>query len=117
MRCAFAYPPVQGIAALPTLTLSKADALQRAEQILPNGEGASVAGKQAWYAGTNDGLFMVERGAAGQASIASLGLQRTGGFRAPVVVDSADPARLYADGTLEPANGRATAATPVEVTG
>jgi photosystem II stability/assembly factor-like uncharacterized protein len=55
--------------------------------------------KQAWYAGTNDGLCVVERGADGHASARMLGLQNTGGFRAPVVVDCADPTRVYAGTT------------------
>jgi photosystem II stability/assembly factor-like uncharacterized protein len=54
--------------------------------------------KQAWYAGTDTGLFLVER-ANGQASTRKLGLEHTGGFRAPVVVDCADPNRLYAGTT------------------
>jgi photosystem II stability/assembly factor-like uncharacterized protein len=52
--------------------------------------------KQAWYAGTNEGLFLIERGGNGHASARKLGLDHSGGFRAPVVVDCADPTRLYA---------------------
>src|SRR5216684_6727450 len=63
------------------------------------GEGARVGSKQAWYAGTNNGLFVVERGPDRQASNRLLGLQHSGGFRAPVVVDCADPRRLYAGTT------------------
>src|SRR5216683_2309282 len=59
------------------------------------GEGARVGSRQAWYAGTNNGLFVVERGPDRQASNRLLGLQHSGGFRAPVVVDCADPRRLY----------------------
>jgi hypothetical protein len=54
---------------------------------------------QAWYAGTGDALFMLERGATGQATIEPLGLQHAGGFRAAVVVDCTDPTRLYAGTT------------------
>jgi|SRR5579859_3518722 len=54
---------------------------------------------EAWYAGTNDGLFLVERRSDGRASARLLGLQQSGGFRAPVVVDAADPHRLYAGTT------------------
>jgi photosystem II stability/assembly factor-like uncharacterized protein len=52
-----------------------------------------------WYAGTSDGLFLIERGANGGLSARLLGLQNTGGFRAPAVVDCADPKRLYAGTT------------------
>jgi photosystem II stability/assembly factor-like uncharacterized protein len=61
-------------------------------------EGGSVGvNKQAWYAGTSDGLFFVERGSegVGKTSARKLGLANLGGFRAPVVVDCADPRRLY----------------------
>jgi photosystem II stability/assembly factor-like uncharacterized protein len=58
-----------------------------------------TASKQAWYSGTSDGLFLIERGADGRASTRLLGLERTGGFRAAVVVDCADPRRLYAGTT------------------
>jgi photosystem II stability/assembly factor-like uncharacterized protein len=54
---------------------------------------------RAWYAGTSDGLFRIERDAAGQATARPLGLVGSGGFRAPVVVDCADPDRLYAGTT------------------
>ncbi|HEV7664658.1 MAG TPA: hypothetical protein VGQ62_14060 [Chloroflexota bacterium] len=49
--------------------------------------------------GTSDGLFLVERSAAGAASAQALGLEHKGGFRAPVVVDCADPRRVYAGTT------------------
>ena len=55
--------------------------------------------KRAWYMGTSDGLFLLERPTGGSASVRLLGLQGTGGFRAPIVVDSADPRRLYAGTT------------------
>ncbi|MCA1648687.1 MAG: hypothetical protein LC797_25570 [Chloroflexi bacterium] len=58
-----------------------------------------VAGSRpAWYAGTGAGLFLVDR-SNGDASARELGLQHTGGFRAPVVVDRANPRRLYAGTT------------------
>jgi photosystem II stability/assembly factor-like uncharacterized protein len=56
-------------------------------------------GSAAWYMGTRDGLFLVERSPVGQISSRLLGLQHTGGFRAPVVVDCADPQRLFAGTT------------------
>jgi photosystem II stability/assembly factor-like uncharacterized protein len=63
-------------------------------------EGDRVAQRtQAWYAGTSDGLFLVERGSNDNASARVLGLPHLGGFRAPVVVDCADPTRLYAGTT------------------
>jgi photosystem II stability/assembly factor-like uncharacterized protein len=49
--------------------------------------------------GTSDGLFLVERTAGEEVSVRGLGLENTGGFRAPVVVDCADPNRLYAGTT------------------
>src|SRR5260370_35496644 len=49
--------------------------------------------------GTSDGLFLVERNGQPGASVGSLGLRNTGGFRAPDVVDCADPNRLYAGTT------------------
>src|SRR5438105_4302748 len=54
-----------------------------------------------WYAGTSDGLFLIERGSNGSLSARLLGLQngQNGGFRSPVVVDCADPKRLYAGTT------------------
>jgi photosystem II stability/assembly factor-like uncharacterized protein len=55
--------------------------------------------KQAWYAGTLDGVFVIQRGADEQTSARKLGLEHTGGFRAPVVVDCDDPQRLYAGTT------------------
>jgi len=58
-----------------------------------------AASKQAWYAGTNTGLFLVERGPDGRASARALGLDDSGGFRAPLVVDCDDPRRLYAGTT------------------
>jgi len=58
-----------------------------------------TAHAQAWYAGTNTGLLRVERGLDGHASTHLLGLQNAGGFRTPVVVDCADPTRLYAGTT------------------
>jgi photosystem II stability/assembly factor-like uncharacterized protein len=55
---------------------------------------------QAWYMGTGDGLFLVERSSArGTVTTRLLGLENTGGFRAPIVVDCADPERLYAGTT------------------
>lgn len=54
-----------------------------------------TASKQAWYSGTSDGLYLLERGADGRASARRLGLEQVGGFRAAVVVDCADPRRLY----------------------
>ena len=57
-----------------------------------------MAGREAWYAGTTNGLFLVERESA-HATIQSIGLQGAGGFRAPVVVDCSDPVRLYAGTT------------------
>src|SRR5437016_3702775 len=50
---------------------------------------------RAWYAGTDSGLLLIQR-ENGHASVRSLGLSDTGGFRAPVVVDCANPDRLYA---------------------
>jgi photosystem II stability/assembly factor-like uncharacterized protein len=58
-----------------------------------------TTGDRAWYMGTSDGLFLVERNGYPGASVSSLGLQNTGGFRAPVVVDCADPNLLYAGTT------------------
>jgi photosystem II stability/assembly factor-like uncharacterized protein len=54
---------------------------------------------RAWYAGTSSGLFRVERGADGRASARRLGLEDAGAFRAAVVVDCAEPRRLYAGTT------------------
>jgi photosystem II stability/assembly factor-like uncharacterized protein len=54
---------------------------------------------EAWYAGTADGLLLIERGSDGRASARALGLATTGGFRAPTVVDCRIPRRLYV-GTL-----------------
>src|SRR5437879_965222 len=58
-----------------------------------------TTGNRAWYMGTSDGLFLVERNGDPGACVGSLGLRNTGGFRAPVVVDCADPQRLYAGTT------------------
>ena len=56
-------------------------------------------GKRTWYMGTSDGLFLVERATGGDVAVRELGLRHTGGFRAPVLVDCADPNRLYAGTT------------------
>lgn len=60
-----------------------------------------TASKQAWYSGTSDGLYLIERASAGdgQATARRLGLESAGGFRAAVVVDCASPRRLYAGTT------------------
>lgn len=58
-----------------------------------------LSSQPAWYAGTHDGLFVVAYGADGRASARLLGLDRLGGFRAPVVVDGDNPKRLYAGTT------------------
>ncbi len=52
-----------------------------------------------WYAGTSDGLLLVQRESDDTASVHKLGLDSLGGFRAPVVVDKDDPRRLYAGTT------------------
>lgn len=50
----------------------------------------------AWYMGTSDGLFLVERQPGTErASTRSLGLEKTGGFRARIVVDCDDPRRVF----------------------
>lgn len=51
--------------------------------------------QQAWYAGTGEGLFDVERDAAGRMTAQLMGFGDAGTFRAPVVVDCADLSRLY----------------------
>ncbi len=51
--------------------------------------------KQAWYAGTDAGLLLIERH-NGNATATALGLADAGGFRAPVVVDCDNPELLYA---------------------
>jgi photosystem II stability/assembly factor-like uncharacterized protein len=51
--------------------------------------------QQAWYAGTSEGLFNVERDAAGRMTARLVGFGDAGTFRAPVVVDCADSSRLY----------------------
>jgi photosystem II stability/assembly factor-like uncharacterized protein len=50
---------------------------------------------QAWYAGTDAGLLLIQR-RNGHATATLLGLADARGFRAPVVVDHANPRRLYA---------------------
>lgn len=54
-----------------------------------------ATGDAAWYMGTTKGLYRVERDAGGRISTRLLGLEHAGGFRAPLVVDCADPQRLY----------------------
>jgi photosystem II stability/assembly factor-like uncharacterized protein len=58
-----------------------------------------TASKQAWFVGTGDGLFRVERDKDGAFRAHASGLRGAGGFRAAVVVDHADPRRLYAGTT------------------
>jgi photosystem II stability/assembly factor-like uncharacterized protein len=60
---------------------------------------AVASERRAWYVGTSKGLFLIERDSDRHASARPLGLEDAGGFRAAVVVDCADPGRLYAGTT------------------